>query len=325
MSLAITIFAFAMQWYQVFKISNFAEKNKKTIFDIRNTVFQFVRQDIQSSGYRGCRTQDQHFPLRRNFENVGIPYQFLKTDRAVFGFKAITGVCQQHIPQKFCSLIPKSSDVLVVYQVPQKIYLLKQSMINPEDPVLLEEGGRIQKNAMVLISDIERGDYFIANDVHNEKIFHQLGQNSSALLSKCYQKGTEVTALQTVAYYLAIPDRPQAQSGSYSLFRSDITQKAEEIVEGVVGFSVEYGFFEPSDMLLDGGSAALQYYPAEQIKPEQWVRVCMVRLKIAMKDEGYNGVSQKTHSAEYAFAIRNGHRVNIDARTAFSDLAYRRS
>ena len=124
MTLGVVILVAAMQWYHVLKMSHLSEKNKKEILDIGRTLFQFIRYDLQSSGYRGYRTQDQNFPIRRNFEKQGIPYKFLKTDRAVFGFEAAAGICQQHIPQKFCDNIRKNSDVLVIYNIPQKVNLV---------------------------------------------------------------------------------------------------------------------------------------------------------------------------------------------------------
>jgi type IV pilus assembly protein PilW len=325
MTLGLVILVAAMQWYHVSKISELSEKNKKEILDIGRTLFQFIRQDLQSSGYRGCRTQDQNFPIRRNFEKNGVPYKFLKTDRAVFGFEGAAGICQQHLPQKFCDSMRKNSDVLVIYHIAQKINLLKRSMVNPDDAIFIQAGGRIQKNAMVLISDVQQGDFFIANDVENEKIFHQLGANSTALLSKCYKQDAEVTELQTIAYYLGIPDRSSALRGTYSLFRSDIRQKAEEIVEGIVDFSVEYGFFESSDGSLDDAREKFQYYAAAHIKPEQWALVRMVRLKIEIKGEIYHGIPQKNHCWEYAFAIRNGHRASSGIGVALSYLIHRQS
>ncbi|HQZ87827.1 MAG TPA: PilW family protein [Gammaproteobacteria bacterium] len=323
MTLGLVILVAAMQWYHVSKISHFAEKNKKEILDIGRTLFQFIRHDLQSSGYRGCRTQDSNFPIRRNFEKNGIPYKFLKTDRAVFGFEAAAGVCQQHIPQKICDSLRENSDVLVIYNIPQKVNFLKHSMVKSDDALFIQAGGRIQKNAMVLISDVQQGDFFIANDVENEKIFHQLGANSTFLLSKSYKQDAEVTELQTIAYYLGIPDRSSALRGTYSLFRSDIRQKSEEIVEGIVDFSVEYGFFESSDTSLEGTSEKFQYYAAAEVKPEQWALVRMVRLKIETKGETYHGISQKNHCWEYAFAIRNGHRVSSGIGVAISDIPYR--
>lgn len=299
MALGMVILVATLQWYHVLKISNFSEKNKKESLDIARTVFQFIRQDVQSGGYCGCRTRDHNFPLRRNFSETAMPHKFLKRDRAVFGFQSTVGVCQQHMPEKFCGHVKENTDVLIVYNIPQKINKLKHAMANADEAILIQEGGRIRKNAMVLISDAEQGDFFIANDVKNEKIFHQLGENTTRLFSKCYAQGTEVTELQTVAYYLS----------DYSLFRSDIRQKAEEIVQGVVNFSIEYGVL---------GSKGLQYYAAASIQPEQWGSVCMVRLKIETKGEVHNGVVQKNHTFEYAFAIRNRHRVNTGIGAAHS-------
>jgi Tfp pilus assembly protein PilW len=323
MTLGMVILVAALQWYHVLKISNFSEKNKKQILDISRVPFQFIRHDLQSSGYRGCRTQDHNFPIRRNFEALGVPYKFLKTDRAVFGFKAAVGECQQYIPHKFCDHIKQGTDVLVIYNVPQKINVLQRSMANPDDAICIQTGGTIQKNAMALISDTQQGDFFIANDVKSEIIFHQAGENSIAVFSKCYQQDAEVTELQTVAYYLGVPEhRVTARLGTYSLFRSDIRQKSEEIVEGVVDFSVEYGFILPSDSAMDGASEEFQYYAAAEVKPEQWAWVRMVRLTIETKGEVYRGIPQKNHRWEYAFAIRNGHRVNPGIGVAFGHFTH---
>ncbi len=299
----------AMHWYQIVKISRLKENTQRQVMDIGRTVFQFIGRDLKSCGYKGCRTADPHYPIRRNFKEIGNPHQFLRTDRAVFGFSAEIGACQHSIPPKFCSHIKTDSDVLVIYNIPQKILMLKDAMLKPEDALMVEQAKQIQENAMVLISDAHQGDVFIANEVENEKIKHQLGGNlnSTLNLSKCYQQGAEITELQTIVYYIGAPDRPTADSGSYALFRSDIRKKPREIVAGIVDFSVEYGFWDPSHESNPG----FQYYKAALIKPEQWALVRMVRLKIEIKGEVYHGISQKNRHWEYAFAIRNGHRINI--------------
>lgn len=309
MTIGLIILAAAMHWYQIVKIRMLKENNQRQVLDIGGTVFQFIRRDLNACGYKGCRTNDQNYPLRRHFGDIGNPHQYLRTDRAVFGFSAETGVCQQYIPPQFCHHIKTDSDVLIIYNIPQKILTLKESMLEPEDALQVAQAKQIKENAMVLISDAHQGDVFIASAVENDKIKHQLGGNlnDTLNLSKSYRQGAEITELQTVVYYIGISERPTADSRSYALFRSDIRKKPREIVTGIVDFSVEYGFWDPAHESHPG----FQYYQASLIKPEQWAFVRMVRLKIETKGEVYHGVSQKNRHWEYAFAIRNGHRINV--------------
>jgi Tfp pilus assembly protein PilW len=308
MVLGLVLFAGALQWYQVVKISNFSDKHKKKTLDVGRTVFQFVRQDLQSSGYRGSRTRDLNFPLRRNFEQTS----FFTIDRSVFGFQAAVGACKHHLPQRICNHIKANSDVLIIYNIPQEIYVLQTSMVNPTDPILLQPGEKIQKESLVLISDVLQGDVFIANDIKNDKLFHQAGKNTTNTLSKCYQKNAEVTELQTVVYYLGISERVVGDEGTYSLFRSDITQKSEEIVEGIVGFSVEYG--------VRTGEAWV-YKKSDAINSTEWPSVRLIYLKIETKGAMYYGKREKNHIWEYVFTTRNGHRINTGFGAANRHLA----
>jgi Tfp pilus assembly protein PilW len=296
LALSTLIVMSAIQWFQVSKKAALTTHKKQRNLDVIRTVLHFLKNDLKTSGYLGCRTLDDSFSINQVFVDYLSPYKFWHKDRNVFGFYASPGVCISQMPSSLCERIKDNSEVLVIYNIAQNRVKLKQAMTKSDDAVHTLQKKAVRKKSMVLISDCLQADIFIANEVENERIFHHrtLGTNLTDQLSKNYATDAEVSEIQTVAYYLGTPPRQksreqnsQTSQKSYSLYRDDLNNKAVEIVEGISDLQVEYGFYVPA--------SGIQYRTAATMTNATWPLVQSIRLKITVDNQVWR----------YEFAIGN--------------------
>lgn len=231
------------QWYCIVK-KNW-EKNEKQKIDpeIQQILFQFYQQDIQTAGYQGCRTRDKSFPLYKIYSDYTAEYRYFNFDHTIFSFLATPGSCFGRMPNTACERILENTPVLILYNVPKGLTQLKHPLRTLSDPLMLKNYPQIQEKSLVLISDCQQGDLFIASKIEGATLHHKkmLGMNSTGELSKLYgEKGrmAEVAELQTVAYYLGKPER---LTDSYSLYRDDFLHPAQEVATGIVEIQLSFG------------------------------------------------------------------------------------
>lgn len=266
--------------------------------EIHHIVFQYLKKDIQTAGYRGCRTRDMSFPLYPCYSAYNSEYRHFRFDQTLFGFQASSGNCYGKMPPTACERVEQDSSVLILYNVPQKIMPILEKLKNTSDPLPVSNP-IIQKKSLALVSDCLQGDLFIVTDFDEGKIYHQkiLGLNQTEHFSKCYSDNAEVVELQTVAYYLAKPLRYQNQKNDknqkLSLFRDDFLNPAEEVVADILSMEIAYGIL-PENIENKLKKSEIQYKKAEQII--NWHKVVSVRLKI---------VTELEKNWEIEFALRN--------------------
>jgi hypothetical protein len=284
----------ATQWYQVSKKTLFNVQHKEKNLEVARVLSQFLRIDLKNSGYKGCRSVDDHFALHYHFVGYGNPHYFWQKDKNVFGFVSTPGVCVAKMPNSVCARIKENSEILVIYNIVNHIAFLKQAMANTDSTIEVIHKNGIRKKSMVLIGDCLQADIFIANEVAHEKIFHEKtpSTNTSSHLSKSYGVEAELAELQTVAYYLGTPARSKTTNSiSYSLYRDDLFHEAEEITDGIIDFKIEYGLLMPNE--------AVQYRPVYAIQDTEWPLVQSLRLKVKLSDN---------QNWSYEFAIGNRRR-----------------
>ncbi len=222
----------SLQIYGLIKREGLRKSDSLRMMNNERTALQFLINDLYASGYRGARTRDSHFPLHPIYREEG-PYQYLRFDRAVSMFSALPGRCYGKLPLESCQAIQENSDVLIIYNIPTIITQLKHPMQDLNAVLNVKNSSPIRAKALVLISDNEAGDLFIASDVEGEKIFHELGAyNKTASFCKRYDVDAEIVELDTVAYYLK----------DNALIRDDILLRSEEILRGVKDFKVHLHF-----------------------------------------------------------------------------------
>ena len=303
----------ALHWIIFVKKSANQEKQIRENLKIGRTLFHYLTGDFKTAGYKGCRSLDSNFPLRRLFVNYGA-YKFFQNEHIVFGTQSM-GQGLKELPESICKRARIKSDILIIYNVPKKISSLQQDMKDAEDIIYTKNDSKIQSGSIALISDHLEGDLFIVTEAKNQKIYHHKRPlaNISSKLSKAYKANAEVIELQTIAYYLGLPKRkkvdPLFKPISYSLYRDDFLHKAEEILEGIKTFEVEYCVNEPLN--------ASYFLKTSTMRDDQWQYVTGVRVTIRTEYE---------KEWQYEIAIRNRYGLNLSHYCSFhAFLAYNSS
>lgn len=312
-----------LQWFQTTKKLSVAELQAIKEFETIHKTQQFFKQDIQSSGYRGCRSTDLSFPLNRVFYEQNPDYQFLRFDIPVFGFVASSGACRGKLPDITCQRIKENSEVLILYNVAQKFSGLKKAMSAPDEAITVSQKPQIWKNALTLISDCTQGDLFIASQVTGNQIFHDriVEKNKSDALSKAYGTDAIVGEIQTVAYYLSArhtistsssdknstsPNQDSENKSLYGLYRDDLLHHADEISRDISEIKFEFAVFP-------GENKPLEYKKSSELQAQDWPHVQAVRITLT---------SSNNKVWIHEIAIRNRYGFNHCAFPFDGDLPF---
>lgn len=295
----------SFQWFTWVKREWVETRKHKRNQEFKKIFFQFIQQDVQSGGYRGWRSSDVGLPLYKNYSDYTEAYRYFRFDQTIFGFTATPGHCYGKMPKTACERMKDNAHVLVIYNVPKGFAKLKYNLPDLNAPLITETATDIQEKSLVLISDLDQGDLFIATHIAGNTLQHKkiLGMNSQSELSKCYALGTEVVELQTVAYYLGTPERLKQDIHSvgglksavglkknrsttnfgrnqmrktekvkhYSLFRDDFLHPAQELISEIQELNFLYGVEETSE---------IRYLNAIEIR--NWSEVKSVRIQVTM-------------------------------------------
>lgn len=180
------------------------------------------------------------------------------------------------------------TDVLTIITTRAADTALKVNMAaKNSDLVLTDNPNRIQAGDMVVITDCENTDIFVASEVIDtttettikHKMFEADGttatQNSSDELSKDYRDNALITSVQQVTYAIQDTGRvDNAGNAIRSLFQTPLGGTAIEITTGVEDMQLTYGL----DTGVDG--AADIYNTANNIPVALWGNVVSVRIAL---------------------------------------------
>jgi len=300
MTVGMFVLASAVTWYQITRKQYVEQKSTQAVLTRMRTTFQFLSEDLQASGYRGVRSRDPTFKIKRHMAvQVTHPLAdavLYPTDkRLVYGF----GI-HAH------PMCTENGDVLVIYDIPKKRTFLGVDQKTAKDNVYTLTESGVRAGALVLVADYSQGDMFIANQIINHVIFHQcIGGNVTDELSKIYNihDKTEVVELQRVMYYLKPLDNVQAyhqDKSVYGLYRKDLllASSAQELVRGITAFTVQYGQWDPENK-------QLIYRNATQMERNalgrDWPCVLSVKIKIMVINE----LTKQEEPFEFEIALRN--------------------
>lgn len=296
------VLASACQFMQQFQYHSKKQKELLQRLDKERTIMQVLMQDIQHSGYLGYRTGDTSFPLKNNIDLAHKGLRFLRFDRNVFSFIASPGACFGVLPEDACHRIKENSEVLIVYNIAKTTFSLAETMETTKSALKLLALPDVQKGSVLLISDYLSGDLLLLNNHHKNIFFHEqgIGQNGSNELSKIYQNGTEVVELQTVAYYLGLPERfknkdlIQNSEIHYSLYRQDLMHEhgADELIPQIEDLKFNFTPCQYKNGKLAKGTKV------QSAQITDWSLVCQLQFFVKFK-----------HNLEFPYEVtfRNGH------------------
>lgn len=309
--------------------------------DNLQTLLQFFMHDIQGCGYRGCRTLDSSAPFHLIYKQNNPEYRFFRFDRPLFAFKAQSGSCFGSMPESACLRAKENSTVLILYNVPKKLYSLARPMKTPFDDLYLKGSPDLWNNSLVLISDCEKADVFIASLVTNNIVQHEkmIKMNEINYLSKAYDISAEVGELQTIAYYIGEinrdiqyksknptnqnnpnnPNNPNIPSSSknanhsnksnkeqrYALFRDDFIHSADELIPDINDIDIELG-------IVRSNTAGIHYLPIESMEDKDWQLVSTVRIQL---------ISELHGTLNYEIALRNRNGFNLGCHSLRNNIA----
>lgn len=309
--LSSLIIAGAVLWYQIAKKTVIIAGQKESNLSHARFFVQYLRQDLKSSGYLGCRSKDDSYPINPLFMDYLAPYKYWRSTHHVYGFNTRIGNCLGRMLDSVCENVKENSELLIIYNIARNFRRLKQAMKDPADPILTEGPHSIRKDSMVLIADCLQGDIFIANEVDSTRIFHEKNSknNTQSQLSKVYFTDAEVAELQTVVYYLGKPEREKRTAGCYSLYRKDLLHKAVEIIDNIKNLDIQYGFCKP----MGTGVTVLQYKDSQSMQEDEWAFIRFLRIKIIfINNEEWN----------YEFAVGNRRYINLSVDFVNKHLFY---
>jgi hypothetical protein len=275
---------------------------------------QFLGNDIQASGYWGCRTGDDNYPIYRLIEPQYIrknkrTISYLPKDkRAVFGLRASAQNCLlAGMPESVCERVKDNSDLLAIYNVPQKIVPVEKEMLTPADPIHIKKNSGFIEQNLMLLSDARTAELFLATAVQYNQVSHDLRSTANlSFFSKPYGTDAKLAVIHNYVYYIGQPQRlKKAKKNNYALYRYCFEKnKSQELVCGINDFKVEYA------LLSQKGHP---YFAAEKISQAEWHTVQSVRITIETE-----ATHEKDKHHEIEFTIRNRPGLDLSYDSACS-------
>ena len=292
LALSLIILAGFFSWHTLLKTTLLEAKEKREHLNTGRTALQLIMNDLKYSGYLGCRSRDDNYPVRSHVAPGAARYQFYRADTAVVGFVAMRRHCIRRLPDSACQRMKEGSDVLVIYNIPRHITFLKDPIVNLEDDLIVDNAKLIRSHSLVLISDCHAADIFAIKYEHSERISRKKSTsfNASNCLSRAYAAGAEVVELDSVAYYIGKTTRKKENKTVFALFRDDLFHEAAEMIEGVTALKMEYALADTN--------GHIHYQPSDNIIEKDWPKVVGVRVTV---------ITDKETRWNYEFSIRNRH------------------
>lgn len=222
------------------------------------TLFLSLKQDLHACGYRGLRYNDAHYAVE---ESMDIP-----TITAVHGMTA-PNVSQEFNPAWRSRLLP-GSDILIISDIPIAHWALERQ---GPSVLQLKENGRhgvgvdhIKAEQRALIADAQGAAWLrvaAVDEVQKRITAHEK-------IHRIYGKEAIFTPVERVSYFVARSARDLKHR--YALWRRVEGRNAEELLQGIKAFNLQYN-------VLDSGVCALgKYFSAASIT--DWSLICRVRV-----------------------------------------------
>lgn len=270
--------------------------SNKTTFNIQNGLSRLqenarfanhiFNKDVRMAGFQGCNnlSQVQVTNLVTNASSL------LDIDKAVSGFEATSSGWSPSLPTHLSGKVKAGTDVIEVRMASPSGVHLTSNMTQPNTAILVTNRLGIQAGEVVLITDCEVADLFVAGANSNASaIVHTVANNTSNDLTKAYQTDAQILRFHYFSFYIKDSGRSNANGETiYSLFRQNVSGVEEEIAEGVEDMQLSYGI----DTTGDGNADS--YLNAASIETaNQWPNVLSVSAtKLFNTIESFNTKAQ---------------------------------
>lgn len=250
-------------------------------------ALSLLEEDVRLAGYTGCYNRHIFASLTNR---VKAPDAFNhRYTVPLTGFEAVGAgwapTIEASVGQMGNHRPVAGTDVLVVRAPIGASLPLSADMPTTVNAIALTRADKLDNGTLAVISDCNIADVFrVTGKPDGNSVLHTDVLNTSTALSKPYQalRNAQVTPLGTMSYFVA----PSAAgvAGERSLWRQVNGDTAEEAVEGVHDFQVEYGVGSSIDL------AAQRFVRANALTPASIV--VAVRLTMLLRSDTNNIVTK---------------------------------
>ena len=189
----------------------------------------YLRKDIQSSGYRGCKSRDE--TLLDINHITALPSSGCNE---ILSLKNFPNILLNKISFK---QIKPNTNILLIKDIPKAIYKLQNPIQNKCDIINLINTNDLHAQDWMMLADCDMVERFAISSIgRNNALYHQLPENKNACLQKTYNTDAIVIAFQWIAYYLA---KTKLKDDFYTLYRDNLNGRAEGLISKVEDFKVK--------------------------------------------------------------------------------------
>ncbi len=209
----------------------------------------YLNHELRMVGYQGCGGES--FVTMTNL--VKNPSQVLVYNTPLLGFDGLASSFSPALPANLTGKVATGTDSFEIRMGTDTNVQLKDDMNQSNNPILVYDRLGIQAGEVVMISNCQVGDIFIAGGNTNATaITHTVSDNTSNSLSTAYTAGSHVMRYIYYAFYIKNTGRTNADGQPvYALVRQDVNGNETEIVDGVEQMRVRYGVDSNSDKTAD--------------------------------------------------------------------------
>lgn len=289
-TLGAIIIGTVVQIYLSNKTTNQIQEGLARVQENGRFANYILTHDIRMAGYSGCGNTSK-LELTSRVAGVDSLTDF---NIPLKGYEGTSGSYSPTLPTYLPSTPAPNTDVIELRESDFLDVQLRREMQNPNNPVLVYDRLGIQPGEIVLITDCEVGDIFIAGASSSAAaITHTNSENTTNDLSIPYLTNAKIMRFFYYAYYVKDSGRTNANGEVInSLYRLNIQGAEEELIEGVERFEVTYGVDTDANLSAD------TYQNAADVEASNnWGNVISVNINLLLAST--ENINDKPQSYEF--------------------------
>lgn len=214
----------------------------------------FLRNKIEKAGYKGLVAS---LPIAQ-YSSISSPNSEIIIPKAPISVcKATVASCRHFITNNILqkilnNKIKANTDILIVYDVPDKVAYLSADMHSNHSPlIVVAKPDFFAIGDQMIIADCQSVQRFVVSNIIGAQLTHDKPFNTSNNFAKVFTTGAEVFRTRQLAFYIAKNDRyiedqhikdfNNKRQKTYSLYMEDLNAKysAEAILDNIDNFLVQ--------------------------------------------------------------------------------------
>ncbi len=239
--LSVLIMGFMLQLYHSNKVTQRTQEGLSQLQQNSRFASYIMTKNMRLAGFQGCVNPAIAAP--NNLINNAATNLLFTADQFILGYEALGSGWTPNLPSSLSS-VTRGTDVITVYTANAKTTALTAAMSSKSSPLQVTDRLALQAGDVILISDCESTDIFMAGaGTSRTTITHTATDNSSANLSKLYDTTAQIAKLETYTYYIQDSGRRNSSNQPIlSLYRmNNIDNSTVEISDGIENMQITYG------------------------------------------------------------------------------------